>query len=252
MFNIIIPIYNEANNLKNFLTQLDQYPFEVEAFFIFVDDFSIDDSLEILRSFNFKNLKHKILTSKSNMGKGAALRRGIEEAEGDYIAIQDADFEYTFSDLNELMKFIANNEIDVVYGSRFKKDNFQVHRTFHYMVNRLLTFMSNFFSGLYLSDMETCYKVFRSEIIKNIKLESNRFGFEPEVTAKLARLNVKVAELPIKYFPRSYLEGKKITWKDGVAAIWHIIKFNLFNQSNQECFKKDMPSQYILNKRKWL
>ena len=143
-----------------------------------------------------------------------------------------------------------NDKADVVFGSRFKKNVLQVHRTFHYIVNRFLTGFSNLVSGLYLTDMETCYKFFKAEIIKNINLESNRFGFEPEITAKIARLKVRVCEVPISYFPRNYLEGKKITWKDGIAALRHIFYFNFCNR--KFFFKSDMPSFYIPKDRNLL
>lgn len=217
---------------------------------VFVDDCSRDKSYEILKNHPFKS-QVQILRNEVNRGKGASLHRGIDAATGEIIAIQDADFEYDARELKELLDRVRINKADVVYGSRFKKSSYAVHRTFHYMVNRILTLMSNALSGLYLTDMETCYKVFRADIIKNIQLESARFGFEPEITAKIARLKVRVEELPISYHPRSYLEGKKITWKDGVAAIKHIIYFNLF-VSHKTYFKEGLPSKYIIGFQKWL
>jgi glycosyltransferase involved in cell wall biosynthesis len=185
------------------------------------------------------------------MGKGAALHKCIEIASGDICVVQDADFEYDPMELISLVEPIIQNQADVVYGSRFKKNNFQVHRTYHYLINRLLTLISNSLSGLYLTDMETCYKCIRSEILKNINLSSPRFGFEPEITAHLARLKIRVFELPIRYFPRNYLEGKKITWKDGVAAFRHILNFNVV-VSDQKRFKPTMKSQYLIQGRQWL
>lgn len=146
---------------------------------------------------------------------------------------------------------MLNGKADVVFGSRFKKSGAQVHRTFHYLVNRFLTIISNALSGLYLTDMETCYKLFKSEVIKNIQLESKRFGFEPEVTAKIARLKLRVQELGISYYPRNYLEGKKITWKDGVAALWHIIYFNLV-APKENFFKETLPPHYLPKGRQLL
>jgi glycosyltransferase involved in cell wall biosynthesis len=248
--SLIIPIYNEANHLTELLTLLDSVDIGGERELVFVDDCSKDKSYEILKNFPFKS-QTQVLRNEINRGKGASLHRGIDAATGEIIAIQDADFEYDSRELKELLDRIRINKADVVYGSRFKKSSYAVHRTFHYLINRILTLMSNALSGLYLTDMETCYKVFRADIIKNIELESARFGFEPEITAKIARLKVRVEELPISYHPRSYLEGKKITWKDGFAAIKHIIYFNLF-VSHKTYFKEGMPSKYIIGFQKWL
>ncbi len=241
--SLIIPIYNEADHLKSFLDQIDSLVLPAEKELVFVDDCSKDDSFSILKSFVFSS-PHKIIQHEKNQGKGAALRTGILEASGDIILVQDADFEYDMTELPGLIAPIIAGKADVVYGSRFRKESRQVHRTFHYLVNRFLTLLSNVLSGLYVSDMETCYKIFKSDIIKNINLQSNRFGFEPEVTAKVGRLKIRVFELPISYYPRNYIEGKKITWKDGVAAVRHIIFFNLF-QRKKNYFKKEMPEKYI-------
>ncbi len=192
-----------------------------------------------------------ILTQPINQGKGAALQRGFEEAVGDWIVVQDADFEYDPQDLKILLVPVLEGKADVVFGSRFKKSGTQVHRTFHYLVNRFLTMLSNALSGLYLTDMETCYKLSRGEILKNVILESRRFGFEPEVTAKIARLKVRVHEIGISYFPRNYMEGKKITWKDGVAALWHLAYFNLFADKTK-FFRPSLPSHYLPRDRQLL
>lgn len=242
--SFIIPIYNEEIHLQEFLTALDQFPFPFPREFIFIDDASLDHSFQILKSFSFKsNAEIKIFQQEKNQGKGSAIRRGVLGATGDILLIQDADFEYDFRDIEKLVQPIIKDWADVVYGSRFQKGGAQVHRTFHYLVNRFLTLLSNILSGLYLTDMETCYKVFRTDVIKNIVLISNRFGFEPEVTAKIARLKIRIFELPIYYFPRNYLEGKKITWKDGIAAIFHIFKYNLFF-SPRKTFKPTLPKKY--------
>jgi len=246
--SIIIPVYNEEGNLTDLLPLIDQFDFGVSKEIILIDDNSMDDSQNIIQNFPFES-ECQILIHKKNQGKGACIRTGISACTGDIVAIQDADFEYQVSDLKNLLVPITNNEADVVYGSRFKGEHFQVHRTFHYMANRFLTFLSNIFSGIYLTDMETCYKVFRSDIIKNINLQTNRFGFEPEVTAKIAKLKISIHEKPISYFPRNYIEGKKITWIDGIAAIFHIIRFNLFSRSIQNCFSPDMPKKYLIEKK---
>lgn len=247
--SLIIPIYNEETHLENFLTMIDSMDFGAPKELVLIDDCSKDRSFEILNTFPFKSEK-QILRNPANSGKGASLHRGIDAATGDIVAIQDADFEYDPTDLKVLIERILLNQADVVFGSRFKKNTTIVHRTFHYLINRILTLMSNMMCGLYLTDMETCYKVFRAEIIKNINLSSARFGFEPEVTAKVARLKIRIEELPIKYFPRTYLEGKKITWKDGVSALWQIIYFNLF-VSKDQFFKPSMPAKYRIGFQAW-
>jgi glycosyltransferase involved in cell wall biosynthesis len=248
--SLVIPIYNEASHLQEFLQNIDTLDLPCEKELVFIDDCSKDESFKILSDFSFKSSTNIFRFSK-NAGKGAALRKGFQLATGEIIGVQDADFEYSMDDIAELIKPLMQGKADVVYGSRFKKNATQVHRTFHYLINRFLTLVSNMSSGLYLTDMETCYKFFRQEIIKNIELESNRFGFEPEITAKIARLKVRVMELPISYFPRTYLEGKKITWKDGVAALRHIFYFNFFCDSKKYILST-MPGKYIPRGRQLL
>ncbi|MEQ1692508.1 MAG: glycosyltransferase family 2 protein [Gemmatimonas sp.] len=246
MLSLIIPVYNEAQHLREVLDRLDtvQWPCPVE--YVLIDDCSRDGSWEIIEDYR---KDHAIVAERQarNQGKGAALRRGFALATGDIIAVQDADFEYAPEDLVELVNAILLNRADVVYGSRYRKNSPNVHRTFHYAVNRMLTLMSNVLSGLYLSDMETCYKVFRAEILKPITIECNRFGFEPEITAKIAKLKVRVHEYPVQYFPRNYLEGKKISWKDGVAAVWFMLKFNLRGQNDPAL--RQVPEKYRTAKR---
>jgi glycosyltransferase involved in cell wall biosynthesis len=248
--SLIIPIYNESSHLEQFLTQIDDLKLAADKELVFVDDCSKDNSFEILSKFKF-NSKVIIQKQPKNQGKGAAIRRGFELATGDIIGVQDADFEYSLDDIPSILEPLLAGKADVVFGSRFKKNTLQVHRTFHYLVNRILTMLSNICSGLYLTDMETCYKFFKSEILKNINLESNRFGFEPEITAKVARLKVRMMEVPISYFPRNYMEGKKITWKDGVAALRHILYFNLWQKQGQ-FFKSTMPPKYLPQGSQWL
>jgi glycosyltransferase involved in cell wall biosynthesis len=253
LLSLIVPIYNEAPHLERFLDTIDALDLgdSVEKEFVFVDDCSKDESLSILKGFRFKTSRIKILNQPMNQGKGAALQRGIDEATGSWIVVQDADFEYDCTDLNQLLVPVLAGKADVVYGSRFKKTGTQVHRSFHYLVNRILTVISNGLSGLYLTDMETCYKLFRAEVLQNIVLESRRFGFEPEITAKISRLKLRVHEIGINYFPRNYLEGKKITWKDGVAALWHLVYFNLLADKSK-FFRPTLPAHYLPRDRQLL
>jgi glycosyltransferase involved in cell wall biosynthesis len=241
--SLIIPVYNESSHLQRFLDLIDGLQLPIEKELVIVDDCSQDDSREILKRYPFKS-RVTLICKERNEGKGAAIRTGIGQASGDIIGVQDADFEYEPDDIPRLLQPLLDDKADVVFGSRFKKSNPQVFRTFHYLVNRLLTIYSNLCSGLYLTDMETCYKFFAANVIHHIRLESNRFGFEPEITAKIAKLKLRVYELPISYYPRNYLEGKKITWKDGIAALRHITYYNLFVKS-RDCFKDSMPEEFI-------
>jgi glycosyltransferase involved in cell wall biosynthesis len=249
---LIIPVYNEAEHLLRFLALIDELRLPVTKELVIINDGSTDESAEILRSFHF-NSPTVFIDRPHNSGKGAAVREGVERATGDFIGIQDADFETDLSDIPKLLEPLLEGKADVVYGSRFKKTSYHVHRTFHYLSNRVLTIFSNLLSGLYLSDMETCYKFFRADVIKNIKLESNRFGFEPEITAKIARLHLRIMELPVSYFPRKYLEGKKLSWKDGVAAFAHIIYFNaIASRKHASCFYETLPKRYFPRAESWL
>lgn len=248
--SLIIPVYNESSHLQRFLELIDALELQIEKELVIVDDCSTDNSREIINSFSFTS-SLIFIQQERNQGKGAAIRKGIEQATGDIIGVQDADFEYETADISRLLQPLLDNKSDLVFGSRFKKSNPQVFRTFHYLINRILTIYSNLCSGLYLTDMETCYKFFSADIIKNIKLESNRFGFEPEVTAKIAKLKLRVYELPISYYPRSYVEGKKITWKDGIAAFKHITYYNFFVKQ-EKCFKSTMPEEFIPSDRNLL
>ncbi len=222
---LVVPVYNEEKNLNSVINYLMTCPMPLTTEWIFVDDCSTDNSRTILRELKNK-FNFTLIEQPSNAGKGAAVIAGIKAASGDIIMIQDADFEYDIHDVPSLLAPVINNEADVVYGSRFKKNALQVHRTYHYFVNRFLTLVSNLFSGIYLTDMETCYKVFKADLLKSMNLQSNRFGIEVEFTAYIAKTAARIHEMPINYYPRTRLQGKKINWKDGVAALWHLIRFN--------------------------
>ncbi|NRA66675.1 MAG: glycosyltransferase family 2 protein [Pseudobacteriovorax sp.] len=250
LVSLIIPVYNEELHLLEFLKKIDSTDIGFPKELIIVDDCSSDASSSIIENFSFQS-SYQFFRHQQNRGKGAALRKGFAMAKGQIIGVQDADFEYSVDEVRLLVEPIAKNLADVAYGSRFKKSGQQVHRTFHYLINRLLTLTSNIFSGLYLTDMETCYKFFKAEIIKNIDLKSDKFGFEPEVTAKIARLHLRVLEIPVSYYPRSYIEGKKISWKDGIAAFWHILYFNSLAKESSY-FREGLPQGYIPQGRLWL
>lgn len=249
LVSLVIPIYNEGDHLLEFLERIDSINLGVDHELVIIDDCSKDNSLEIIKKFPFKS-EFKLIEKKINEGKGSAIRTGFEHAKGTIIGVQDADFEYDIKDLPGVIDPILQGSADVVYGSRYK-NSLLVHRTFHFLVNKILTTFSNLASGLYLSDMETCYKFFKSDIIKSIILESDRFGFEPEITAKLGKLKLRIAEVPISYFPRNYIEGKKITWKDGIAALGHIVRYNYFT-SWDKSFKQSLPEKYVPKGQHWL
>jgi glycosyltransferase involved in cell wall biosynthesis len=239
--SLIVPVYNEEAQLKQVIERLMLTECPIEREWIFVDDCSKDQSLAILKSLMGEH-GFRVIEQNPNQGKGAAVIRGIKEATGDFIIIQDADFEYDPSDIPSLVQPLLDNKADVVFGSRFKKNATQVHRTYHYFVNRFLTILSNLLSGIYLTDMETCYKVFRADLLKSMNLQSNRFGIEVELTAYLGKSRARIYELPISYFPRTKLQGKKINWKDGVAALGHLIRFNLLT-SPEKAFRV-LPERY--------
>lgn len=239
--SIVVPIYNEAENLPKFLKALDELKLACEKELILIDDCSGDGSRALLESFEFSSRTILICHSK-NKGKGSAVRAGVAAATGNFVGIQDADFEYDMLEIAKVLEPLLLDQADVVYGSRFLTSRISEHRSYHYLGNRFLTVLSNVFSGLGLSDMETCYKFFRSEILRNLVLESDRFGFEPEVTAKIARLNLRLREVSVSYHPRGYGQGKKITWKDGVAALWHIVRFNVL--TNHRDVQKQVPNKF--------
>jgi glycosyltransferase involved in cell wall biosynthesis len=237
----VVPVYNEETELPRLIELFMTLPSLIEREWIFVDDCSSDGSLGVLKSLEPKH-HFKVITQNKNLGKGAAVIRGIKEATGELIMVQDADFEYDPTEIPLLIQPILDNRADVVFGSRFKLNSLQVHRTYHYFVNRCLTGISNLLSGLYLSDMETCYKVFRADLLKSMNLVSRRFGIEVELAANVAKTRARLFEIPISYYPRTRLEGKKINWKDGVAAIRHLVYFN-FIRTFKEAFT-NLPERY--------
>lgn len=224
--SIVIPVYNEEHLLAAAFARMAAVSYGLEVEFIMVDDGSTDNSWAVMEELCHQHPSLRLLRHLKNEGKGAALHSGIAAAKGDIIAIQDADLEYDPADLINLIEPMRQNQADVVYGSRFAAGRPHGYSLFRYLVNRGLTAYSNIMSGLVLTDMETCQKVFRADLLQNIPLSSRRFGFEPEVTARLAQLNVRIQEVPISYNPRHYAEGKKIGWRDGLAALWFIWTFN--------------------------
>jgi len=225
--SIIIPCFNEIQTIEKIVQNINEV-YKDEKEIIIIDDFSTDGSREKLKENNFIKVDHIIFNEK-NYGKGYSLRQGIKKATGDVIIIQDADLEYDPEDYYKLLKPILKNSADVVYGSRFVgSEEKRVLFFWHRLGNAFLTYLSNAFTNLNLTDMECCYKLFKSSILKSIKLKENRFGFEPEITAKISKLNIKIYEVGVQYHGRKYSEGKKITWRDGFAAIYCILKYNIF------------------------
>lgn len=226
--SVIIPCFNEVDTIENMVDQVQDCGLKTEI--IIVDDYSTDGTRDVIIN-KLKGRVAKVLFHKKNMGKGAALRHGFMYATGDVCIVQDADMEYDPKEFNRLIKpFISGKaDADVVYGSRYlQNENQKVEGYLHTLGNKLLTNVSNIFTDLNLTDMETCYKMFKREVIQSIKIEENRFGFEPEITAKIAKKHCVIYEVPISYNPRSYDQGKKIGIKDAFRAFYCIVKYNIF------------------------
>ena len=224
--SVVMPVYNEQATLREVIARVLAVPLEIEL--ICVDDGSSDGSREILIEFQTSHPQIRMLFQPKNMGKGAALRRGIQEATGDFVIIQDADLEYDPSDYPALLVPLIEGKADVVYGSRFLGSG--PHRVlyfWHSVGNSLLTLISNALTNMNMTDMETCHKAFRREVLQSIPIEENRFGFEPEITVKIAKRRLRVYEVGISYWGRTYEEGKKIGWKDGFRALWCLLKYTI-------------------------
>jgi glycosyltransferase involved in cell wall biosynthesis len=239
--SVVMPVYNERATLREVVLKVLSVPLEIEL--ICVDDGSRDGSREILAELRSEYPQIRVVLQPHNMGKGAALRRGIQEATGDFVIIQDADLEYDPSEYPLMIEPLIQGKADVVYGSRFLGGG--PHRVlyfWHSVGNQFLTLLSNGLTNINLSDMETCYKVFRREVIQAIPIEENRFGFEPEITVKVARRNLRIYEVGISYSGRTYAEGKKIGWKDGVRAVYCLLKYSMKEPRASSIAKAATPS----------
>ena len=225
--SVVMPVYNEVDTIEEILSRVEKVAIKKEI--IVIDDSSIDGTCERLKEIAADKENVKVIYHNRNKGKGAALRTGFESVTGDIVIIQDADLEYDPNEYPKLLEPITDGRADVVYGSRFIGGPHRVLFFWHYVGNKLLTLISNALTNLNLTDMETCYKVFKSQILKDINLKSNRFGFEPEFTAKVSKMRLRIYEVPISYSGRTYSEGKKITWKDGIVALGLIFWYRFFD-----------------------
>ncbi len=223
--SVVMPVYNEIRTIEEIIRRVKAVDIDKEI--VIVDDYSTDGTREYLQKISDPLIR--VFFHEKNMGKGASVRTGVAAAAGDVIVIQDADLEYNPQEYHQLIEPILDGRADVVYGSRFRGSTTRVHLFWHYLGNRILTLFSNMFTNLNLTDMEVCYKMFKANVIKNIRLRSNRFGFEPEVTAKVTRMGCRIYETPISYAGRDYSEGKKIGWKDAITAVFAIAYFHFFD-----------------------
>ena len=230
--SVIVPVYNEFKTLETIIAKLHEVPLPMEI--ICVNDASNDGSAEVMDRLKAQGRIQQALHHPVNRGKGAALRTGIQAATGDVIVVQDADWEYDPAEYPKLVQPILDDRADVVFGSRFIGEKHRVLYFWHSLANHGLTLLSNVFTDLNLTDMETCYKMVRAPLMKSLVFTSDRFGFEPEITARLAQAKARIWEISISYSGRTYAEGKKIGWKDGVAALFHIVRFNFFPPRRRE------------------
>ena len=226
--SIIMPVYNERRTIAESIERVWKAPLDLPAELVVVDDASTDGTRGVLETVAAQNAESiRLVVHVANRGKGAAIRTGLAHARGEIVLIQDADLEYDPRDYSRLLEPILEGQADVVYGNRFHGGPHRVLYFWHYVGNRALTLLTNVVTGLNLSDMEVGYKVFRADVLRRLTLKSDRFGFEPEVTVKVAKLGCRVYEVPIRYHGRTYEEGKKITWRDGLAAVFQILRYRL-------------------------
>lgn len=223
--SIVIPVYNEINTLEEIIKKVLNVKLKnVEKEIVIVDDASSDGSVALIKRLEEKHKEIKTVFHEKNQGKGASLKDGFKKTTGDYVIVQDADLEYNPKDYTKLLRALKEKEVDVVYGSRFS-ENYEDISNLHYFGNKILTILTNILYGVLLTDMETCYKLIPGDFVRKIEINSNRFDFEPEITAKILKTGMRIKEVPITYKGRAFNEGKKITWKDGIAAVWTILKY---------------------------
>lgn len=224
-----MPIYNEKDTILEILEKVKAVNLDgIEKEIIMIDDFSTDGTREILKNLARKDSSLKIYYKEENSGKGATLKEGFKHTSGDYVIVQDADLEYEPEEYLKLIRALREEDVEVVYGSRFS-GNYEDMTNLHYFGNKLLTLLTNILFGVLLTDMETCYKLMPGEFVRNIDIKSNRFNFEPEITAKILKAKMRIREVPISYKGRTHFEGKKITWRDGISALFTLIKFRFID-----------------------